>query len=155
MTKKLMKIITILLISLSITDCESQKKATKNNTKKERTSKANSSNEKLNRVWMMVEFKGFEKQFLVDSKAELNLTNPNLAMAKMGCNTLSFAYKIANSGIVFSKGITTLMACTEMKLEDTFAKEIQDFRSFKIEGQTLTLYNSKKEKMIFVAQDWD
>jgi heat shock protein HslJ len=111
--------------------------------------------ENLKRVWMLVAFSSFERKFLMDSEAQLNLTNSERAMAKMGCNTLSFDYKITNSEIIFSKGISTLMACTDMKLEDEFSKVITDFKKYKIDGHTLTLFNSKNEKMVFVAQDWD
>jgi heat shock protein HslJ len=111
--------------------------------------------ENLKRVWMLIEFSNFQKKFLVDSEAQLNLTNAESAMAKMGCNTMSFKYRIDKSEIIFSKGITTLMACTDMKLEDQFSKEITDFKKYKIDGHTLTLCNSKNEKMVFVAQDWD
>jgi heat shock protein HslJ len=111
--------------------------------------------ENLKRVWMLVAFSSYEKKFLMDSEAQLNLTNSERAMAKMGCNTLSFDYNTTNSEIIFSKVISTMMACTDMKLEDEFSKVITDFKKYKIDGHTLTLFSSKNDKMVFVAQDWD
>jgi heat shock protein HslJ len=141
----------ILFILFGIIRCTS-----KINTKNPEINPTEKSEEpKLQRIWMLTEFANFEKKFLVDSEAQLNLTNTESAMAKMGCNTLSFKYKNDKSQIIFSKGITTLMACIDMKLEDQFSKEILDFKKYKIDGHTLILYNSKNEKMVYVAQDWD
>jgi heat shock protein HslJ len=143
--KKIGKQFAILLIIFSTINCKPKAVEVKitNNT------------ENLKRVWMLVAFSSFEKKFLMDSEAQLNLTNSEQAMAKMGCNTLSFDYKMTNSEIIFSQGISTMMACTDMKLEDEFSKVITDFKKYKIDGHTLTLLNSKNEKMVFVAQDWD
>jgi heat shock protein HslJ len=140
-----MKQLAVLIILFSIMNCKP----------KVEEIKVPTNPENIKRVWMLTEFSNYEKKFLIDSEAQLNLTNSESAMAKMGCNTLSFNYKTTNSEIIFSKGITTLMACTDMKLEDEFSKTITDFKKYKIDGHTLTLFNSKNQKMVFVAQDWD
>ena len=111
--------------------------------------------ENLSRIWMLVQFSNFEKNFLIDNKAQLNLTNSNLATAQMGCNSFTFEYKTTNSEIVFSKGIMTQMACDDMKLEDEFSKKIDAFKKYKLDGNKLILSNSKNETMTFIAQDWD
>lgn len=111
--------------------------------------------ENIRRIWMLVEFSNFEKNFLIDNKAQLNLTNSNLATAQMGCNSFTFESKITSSEIIFSKGIMTQMACNDMKLEDEFSKKIDAFTKYKIEGNRLVLSTPKNEKMVFIAQDWD
>lgn len=143
--KKIGKQFAILLIIFSTINCKP----------KVNEVKITNNPENLKRVWMLVAFSSFERKFLMDSEAQLNLTNSERAMAKMGCNTLSFDYKIINSEIIFSKGISTMMACTDMKLEDEFSKIITNFKKYKIDGHTLTLFNPKNEKMVFVAQGWD
>jgi heat shock protein HslJ len=145
MKKPIATLIFLVMISISFAQCKSKSA----NPKTQKTA------QNANRVWMLIAFKDFDKQFLIDAHAELNLTNTQQASAKMGCNTLSFPYKMTRSKINFSSGIATLMACDDMKLEEAFSKAMVDFTSYTIEGHTLTLTNSKKEKMVFVAQDWD
>jgi heat shock protein HslJ len=74
----------------------------------------------------------------------------------MGCNQLSFPYKITNtSEIKFSDGIATQMYCEDMKLEDSFSKEITWISNYATQGHQLILTSPKGIKMVFVAQDWD
>ena len=47
------------------------------------------------------------------------------------------------------------MACGDMKLEDDFLEILPKLDFYRIDGHKLTLYNSKNEKIVFVAQDWD
>jgi heat shock protein HslJ len=140
-----MKLLTLFTLLSLMINCKT--KSTQN--------KVKNNQKNLERVWMLTEFSGFDKQFLITSKAVLNLTNSEYAIAKMGCNTLSFHYKITPSEIILSKGVSTLMVCADMKLEDAFSKVILDYKKYKVEGHILTLLNSQNEKMIFVAQDWD
>ena len=110
----------------------------------------------LNRVWMLTEFKSFEKQFLINAKAQLDLTASDNALANMGCNGISFKYNLkSNSQIIFTEGIRTEMACGDMKLEDDFLEILPKISYFIIEGHKLVLTSKDGEKMIFVAQDWD
>ncbi|WP_298140805.1 META domain-containing protein [Flavobacterium sp.] len=112
-------------------------------------------NQNINRVWMLVSFKNYTKDDLVKKNAFLDLTNSERASAKMGCNNLSFGYKISENTTTFSQGIATRMYCQDMNLENDFSKEITTITNFKVEGHKLTLTSSKGEKMEFVAQDWD
>lgn len=111
----------------------------------------------IKRVWMLVEYKDYKKEYFVEQKAFLDLTNPERATSKMGCNNLSFSYSIKDkSSITFSQGIATRMYCqNNMKLETDFLNEIPSIKNYKVEGHFLTLTSSKGEKMRFVAQDWD
>ncbi len=114
-------------------------------------------NYNIHRVWMLAEFQDFKKEELQKLEAKLDLTNPERASAKMGCNNLSFSYKTAtNSEINFSQGISTRMFCEgKMELENKFSTEIETIKTYKLEGQKLILVNDKNQKMVFVAQDWD
>ncbi|OXA68101.1 hypothetical protein B0A61_05550 [Flavobacterium aquatile LMG 4008 = ATCC 11947] len=106
---------------------------------------------------MLVEFKDYKKEFFVEKKAFLDMTNSERASSKMGCNNLSFSYSINDSkSIQFSQGIATRMYCDDaMKLENDFLNEIPSIKNYKVEGHFLTLTSSNGEKMVFVAQDWD
>jgi len=104
---------------------------------------------------MLVSYKNYSKEDLVKKNAFVDLTNSERASAKMGCNNLSFGYKISENTITFSQGISTKMYCQEMNLENDFSKDISSFNKFTIEGHKLILSSTNGEKMEFVAQDWD
>jgi heat shock protein HslJ len=106
---------------------------------------------------MLVEFKDYKKEYLVEEKAFLDMTNSERATSKMGCNNLSFSYSIKDGkSIEFSQGIATRMYCQDhMKLETDFLNDITLVKNYKVEGHFLTLTSSEGEKMRFVAQDWD
>jgi heat shock protein HslJ len=136
------KLSIIILISIFTFSCNSKKNLTE-------------TTQNINRVWMLVEFKDYKKDYFVEKKAFLDMTNSERASSKMGCNNLSFNYKTKNSKINFTSGISTQMACLDMKLEDDFLKSITNMTSFSINAHKLTLTSSNGQKMVFVAQDWD
>ncbi len=110
----------------------------------------------LKRVWMMVEFQNFKKEDLVKNKAELNLNNLESPNASMGCNSIFFKMKIDKNTIKFSNAGATRRYCKDaMELEYAFLQNLEQYTTFKIVGHKLTLTNSKNEKTVFVAQDWD
>lgn len=116
----------------------------------------NKNPERLKRVWMLIEFQGFDREDLIKKDAQINLTDFKNGNAKMGCNSIGFAIKATKLSIKTSNLITTKMHCGEnMKLETAFLKIFSTMNRFKIETHRLTLSNSKKQKMVFVAQDWD
>lgn len=117
----------------------------------------NQSSQNIQRKWMLVNFKNYEKDYLVKAKAYLDLTNPEMASANMGCNSLSFQIKKKSEGkISFSQGISTMMACQNfMDLEQDFSKELSLVKSYKIDGHFLTLFGENGNEMKFVAEDWD
>jgi heat shock protein HslJ len=120
------------------------------------TVKKDDNNQQLNRIWMLVEFEQFTKEDLTKNQAYLDLTKPENAASKMGCNNLSFQYKIvSNSEIQFNDGIATKMYCDDMQLETDFSKEITLISNYSLDGHHLTLTSSDGKKMVFVAQDWD
>ena len=138
------KLTFIILFSIITLSCNSKKEVKEIPT------------QNINRVWMLTQFENFEKQFLINAKAQLDLTASDNALANMGCNGISFKYNLkSNSQIIFTEGIRTEMACGDMKLEDDFLEILPKISYFIIEGHKLVLTSKDGEKMIFVAQDWD
>lgn len=110
----------------------------------------------LKRVWMLVAFDTYTKAELVEKKAFLDLTQPERAAAKMGCNQMSFEYTIKNNTeINFQQGLATRMFCQDMKLENAFSKTLPTITNYELKGHQLTLTNKEGAKMVFIAQDWD
>ncbi|KYH06165.1 heat-shock protein [Chryseobacterium cucumeris] len=110
---------------------------------------------------MLISFDGFSKDQLIANKAEMNLTANRVkgkiqASVYMGCNRMSFASEFKKEGKVkFSKGISTMKACQDMNLENSFQKKIETMTHYSIEGHFLTLTDDHGNTMKFVAADWD
>jgi heat shock protein HslJ len=111
----------------------------------------------LKRVWMLTQFKEFDRTELIKYQAQINLTNLDLPTADMGCNKISFQIKEKkNNKIVISDiGFTKKFCLDGMNIEESFIKEFPEYTSFKIEGQKLKLTNDKGETISCIAQDWD
>lgn len=110
----------------------------------------------IKRVWLLIEFQNYSKDYLIEKKAHLDLTQKENATANMGCNTLGFPYKILNSNeMQFENGFATKMACEDMKLEYEFSQFLPTMKKYSIDGHKLTLTSKEGIKMVFIAQDWD
>ena len=108
----------------------------------------------INRLWMLVEFNTYGKEYLTKKNAYLDFSKSENATSKMGCNQLSFPYKIVdNKEIKISNGIRTQMFCDDIKLEDEFSTAIITMNHYAIKNHQLILTSSKGIKMIFVAKD--
>lgn len=120
------------------------------------TVKSDDAHQNLKRVWMLTEFNQFNKEELIKKQAFLDLTQPQNAGSKMGCNQLSFPYTIKNDReIGFTDGFATKTYCPDMKLEEAFSKSIVTVKTYVVEGQKLILQGDKDLKMVFVEQDFD
>ena len=139
------KLSILILVSIFTFSCNCKKNVSETQT------------QTINRVWMLVEFIDYKKEYFVERKAFLDMTNSERATSKMGCNNLSFSYSIKDGKTIqFSQGIATRMFCQDnMKLETDFLASITTINSFSINAHKLTLTASNGEKMVFVAQDWD
>jgi len=104
---------------------------------------------------MLVEFKEYKKEYFVEKKAFLDMTNSENVSANMGCITQNFSYSIKNNSIKFEEKIRINMKCQEMKLDIDFANSIIEMNSFSINAHKLTLTAVNGDKMVFIAQDWD
>ncbi|QBO57681.1 META domain-containing protein [Chryseobacterium salivictor] len=116
--------------------------------------------ENIKRNWMLVEFQDFSKDFMVSSKAHLNLTDqkePGRFSANMGCNNMFGSANFnANGTVKFSEIGSTMMFCDKaMELESAFGRELPRMTNYKVNGHYLTLTNAAGKKMKFVATDWD
>lgn len=118
-------------------------------------------NPSLQRQWMLVSFGNFPKEELIKNKAEVNLTankeNGKIrGSAYMGCNRMFFTSEFKDSGKVNISGVgSTMMACQNMELENTFLKKIDKVTKYSIDGHFLTLSDESGNTMKFVASDWD
>ncbi len=119
--------------------------------------KAQSHTSPLQREWMLISFKEYKKDFLVQAKASLKFETLKSAHAKMGCNTLNFTVNtIKNKKIIFGEGISTMMYCEDyMTLEKDFSTSLMEVCKYQIKGHFLTLSDKKGRQMKFVAADWD
>lgn len=124
-------------------------------------SSAKINNAQIQRQWMLVSFKNFTKEELVNSKAEINLTSEIKDKkiqggAFMGCNRMFFTAEIKSKDKIEISGVgSTLMACENMKLEDEFSNELKKVKYYLVEGHFLTLTDDQGNQMKFVAADWD
>lgn len=120
-----------------------------------------STDQNIQREWMLVEFHDFSKDLMVKNKAKLDLsktTNSNKNFtANMGCNGIFGQAKLKPKGeISFSQMGSTEMFCAEnMNLETEFIKILPTITTYKIEGHHLTLSNKNGDILKFVAADWD
>lgn len=117
---------------------------------------AQSENQNLKRVWMLVEFQKFKKSEFLALNAQMDLTSLKIASAKMGCNNIGFKVKVNHNKIKFSKIFRTMIYCkSKMQIEQTFVKELLNYITYKIEKHKLIIKNARNQEMVFVAQDWD
>lgn len=142
--KNILKILSAVFLLVLLQNCDSQK----------------IENQNLNRKWMLISFKDYSKDFLIEAKASLDLTvNQNqkdFYPIFMGCNSISTKMMVKNSTIEFSELIGTEIYCEKfMQLETDFTQELSKMKSYKIDGHYLTLSNGKGSEMKFIAEDWD
>jgi heat shock protein HslJ len=111
----------------------------------------------LKRVWMLTQFKEFDRTELIKYQAQINLTDLDLPSAKMGCNKISFKIteKKDNKMVISDLRQTKKFCIDGMNLEKSFIKEFPAYTAFKVEGSKLTLTNDKGETISCIAQDWD
>lgn len=143
--KKLISGFVALFALLLLANCSTQSKVPEN----------------IKRDWMLVEFKDFNRELMVNSKAHFSLIdengNPGKFSANMGCNNMFGQATFNSIGIVkFSDFGSTMMYCDQsMDLETAFAKDLPKMTQYKVEGHYLTLTAPSGERMKFVASDWD
>ena len=116
--------------------------------------------ENVKKEWMLVEFKDFTKEMMMQNKANLNLGGevvPGKFSANMGCNGMfGQATFNADGSVEFSEVGMTMMYCDKgMDLESAFSKALPMMTKYSIKGHFLTISDDKGNKMKFVAADWD
>lgn len=113
----------------------------------------------LNKKWKLQELMGekidLSQALKKDAFIEFN-DKDNRYSASAGCNTLSGAFEIKPlNKLVLKQGISTMMSCPDMTLEQKLAKVLQMADSFQIQDGTLILTKGRMAplaKFVF-AQD--
>lgn len=121
------------IICLTMTSCGLIKK---NNTE---------INELLFSKWKVVEINNSKVPEQIngnDHNIIFNKSNSQYS-ASTGCNTLNGGYSITGNKINFSSGISTLMACQDMSLEDGLKKALPEIAKYTILENTLHLQDKK------------
>ncbi len=78
--------------------------------------------------------------------------NENIYAVKTGCNTLSGSLEYANNKFALKPGISTLMACEDMRVEDGFKKVLTVISGYKINKKELLLVNNEKQVKVKLVQ---
>ena len=117
--------------------------------------------EGLYRQWMLVQFQDFKKEDFIKNQSYLDLSRTKSPKdhyrAKISCNDLAIKAEFhPGNKVKFTPLIGSEMFCeNKMEMEKAFTTALPTMTAYKLEGQTLTLKNSKGEIMKFVAADWD
>jgi len=109
-------------------------------------------NESLNGKW--------ELQQIKSKKIPLNTITPfidfdldrNLISGNAGCNGLSASIAINNNELYFNEILLTRMFCEDLTLENNFVNILGQITNYKVNGNTLNLYNGKYLEMVFVKK---
>jgi heat shock protein HslJ len=105
---------------------------------------------------MLSQFQELSKDSISAKMATLDMKEKEFANAFMGCNHISYNYYNKHKDeIYFKGGLSSAMACEDMRLEDKFNKIMQAISHYHVEGHRLILKSSTGDSMIFVAQYWD
>ena len=70
-----------------------------------------------------------------------------------GCNAMSGTYRISGDTLTLKLGVSTLMACANMRLETQFRQELLKVQSYVIKGDTLDLIYKEESVLRFSASD--
>ena len=69
-----------------------------------------------------------------------------------GCNGMGGSYTISGDKLAIKSGLSTLMACADMRLETKFRQEMQKVNTYTIKGDTLNLMHDKHSVLTFIAE---
>jgi heat shock protein HslJ len=130
-----MRNILMLFFALIVVSC-SNKTINKNETSTEVATKIDSKNMHKTK-WKLIELRGNK---IENTNFTLDFFEENRFAAFAGCNNLGGEYKVENTfKITFSKVISTMMACEDMKTEQEFSKVLEMTDNFIVDGKILSL----------------
>jgi heat shock protein HslJ len=130
-----MRNILMLFFALIVVSC-SNKTINKNETSTEVATKIDSKN-MYKTKWKLIELRGNK---IENTNFTLDFFEENRFAAFAGCNNLGGEYKVENTfKITFSKVISTMMACEDMKTEQEFSKVLEMTDNFIVDGKILSL----------------
>lgn len=139
--------ITVLFLTVFLISCESKTSALPSQGNKDITGK----------TWKLIELNG--KPIVL--KSQKNNPYFKLNMADMryegnaGCNGLGGTFEIKPDimRIKFNQGISTMMACEDLDIENQFTKALLTADNYSISGNTLTLNKARMAPLAkFVLQ---
>ena len=113
------------------------------------------------RQWMLVSYKDYSKDFLIQKNAYLDFSptksEAGSYRAFMGCNNLFINAAVKSNGNLKIKDLgSTEMFCGDNKdLEKHFMHDLVKMNKMQIEGHLMTLSDDAGNKMKFIAADWD
>lgn len=99
-----------------------------------------------NSTWQIVELDGKQIKDKVNGKTPylvLDL-NENHYSVVTGCNTLNGEFDLSKNKLKFFNGMSTMMYCDDMSVEDGFKSVLSKISSYKIQGNELVLLDGDK-----------
>ncbi|MGB5966440.1 MAG: META domain-containing protein [Sulfurimonadaceae bacterium] len=66
-----------------------------------------------------------------------------------GCNSIGGGYSVEGSKITFTEGMSTMMACPELDLEQKYLNDLGSVDAYVIDGDTLDLQSQGKSTLHF------
>ena len=106
--------------------------------------------------WKLVSYGPVEKQIQAAAgiQTSLDFGTNGMVSGNMGCNSFGGNFELKNGKLVFSQMISTLMACQgpQMDQEGAALKVLNGTVSFKVEGDTLTIYDASGANVIMLTK---
>lgn len=138
------KITLMILIAIIATmgACSSSKKGSAASNQTAMTT----TREITNKRWQLIEIRGNKVAESINGKMpfiEFSKTD-NRYSASAGCNGIGGEYTLEGTGkITFSKGMSTLMACPDMEVEEQLAKVLEIADNYTINNDILSLNKAR------------
>lgn len=93
------------------------------------------------KTWQLIEFKG---EAIEESTPEMYFihfdSSRGFAYTKVACNNMNFSYKVVSEQeLELTRGVTTLMACPEGSIEDTYREALNSATRYSLDCKTLIL----------------
>ena len=106
--------------------------------------------------WKLVSYGPVEKQTpaAADIQTNLDFGRNGRVSGNMGCNSFGGDFTVKNGNIVFSQMISTMMACDgpQMDQEGAALKVMNGTARFKVDGNTLTIYDASGANVITLSK---
>lgn len=131
--KKLMTLLSLMLGVILISSCATKK-----------ADSGSAEDVLYNNKWQFVEIDNFA------ISKEVNGVVPYLSFDKgenrysaiTGCNTVNGTLKVTNSKIEFGLGMSTMMFCENMSVENGFKQILENIKTYKISDNEMILYGN-------------
>lgn len=105
----------------------------------------------VGKQWKLVELKGETVPEKVNGKMPFLKLDEQAGRysASGGCNGIGGEYTLQkNNGITFSRGISTMMACADMSIEQGLRTLFDNANIYMVDGDTLTLSNKESKEVL-------